>query len=165
MSSVELMSGLLGNLNANIDSDLAGLGKYQSSIWFWREIVLRDLLRFLEFAVEPTLVEVAQNLLYAYTYSGTMESIIRLSQGLFGPDSIVIVDDSEPAIIDIEIKNANVNFLYALAQKDYALAYEERFAMATSDLGSVISYDPLQFFRNFLTPGRVLRNLNINGSQ
>lgn len=149
-------------INSSTDKDLEALFDFKSSVWFWQEIMRRDLLRFLEFAVEPTLVGTAENLLYAYTYSGTMEGIIRLSQGLFGAQSIIIVDDSTPAVIDIEIKNANTNFLYALAQKDYALAIEERFAAATSDLASVVSYDPLQFFRNFLTPGRVLRSLNIS---
>lgn len=162
MNGVELINGITSHLNSSIGSDLNSLDDFKKNIWFWKEIVKRDLLRFLEFAIDQTLVGTAENLLYAYTYSGTMEGIIRLSQGLFGDRSIIIVDDSIPAVIDIEIKNANTNFLYALAQKNYTLAIEERFAAATSDLASVVSYDPLQFFRNFLTPGRVLRNLNIS---
>lgn len=162
MSAVELINKMTNQLNSGIYKDLDSLFNFRGNIWFWQEIVRRDLLRFLEFAIDPTLVGTADNLLYAYTYSGTMESIIRLSQGLFGRQSIIIVNDTTPAVIDIEIKNANTNFLYALAQQNYALAIEERFAAATSDLASVVSYDPLQFFRNFLTPGRVLRSLDIS---
>lgn len=162
MNGPKLVSDIVKSLNERIFADIKALENYRKNVWFWKEVVRRNLLRFLEFAVEPTLVGTAENLLYAYTYSGTMEGIIRLSKGLFGDRSIIIVDDKDPAVIDIEIKNANTNFLYALAQNDYALAIEERFAASTSDLADVISYDPLQFFRNFLTPGRVLRRLNIN---
>lgn len=162
MSAVDVIHGVTGHLASSVGRDLDDLFDFSDNVWFWREIVKRDLLRFLEFAIEPTLISTAENLLYAYTYSGTMEGIIRLSQGLFGRQSIIIVDDSTPAVIDIEVKNANANFLYALGQKNYTLALEERFAAATADLAAVVSYDPLQFFRNFLTPGRVLRSLNIS---
>lgn len=162
MNSTAMTKGILEDLISHVKNDLSDLSDYRRNVWFWKEIVRRKLLRFLEFAIEPTLVSTAENLLYAYAYSGTMEGMIRLSKGLFGDRSIIIVDDKEPAVIDLEIHNANTNFLYSLAQQDYSLAMEERFAAATSDLADVVSYDPLQFFRNFLTPGRVLRSLNIN---
>lgn len=161
MTSTQMLQGLFSHLDTSLNEDVDGLHNYQSSIWFWKEIVRRDLLRFLEFAIEPTLVHTAQTLLYAYTYSGTMEGLIRLCQGLFGDRSAIVIEDSTPAVINIEITNANINFLYSLASKDYTLAIEERFATATSDLAEVVSYDPFMFFRNFMTPGRVLENLSI----
>lgn len=153
----EVSLSLLHTLSKDIDK----IEPFSEGMWFWREIVKRDLLRFLEFAIDQTLVDTAKTLLFAYTYPGTMEGLIRLSQGLFGNQSIIIIDDSTPAVVEIEIKNANVEFLYALAQKNYTLSAEEKFALATTDLGRVVNYDPLQFFRNFMTPGRVLKNLTI----
>ncbi len=162
MKGTQVVHQITKALNESLFEEIKALAGYRKNVWFWKEVMRRNLLRFLEFAVEPTLVGTAENLLYAYTYSGTMEGIIRLSKGLFGDRSIIIVDDQDPAVIDIQIQNANTNFLYALAQQDYTLAIEEQFAAASSDLADVVSYDPLQFFRNFLTPGRVLRSLDIN---
>ena len=161
MTATELTQNIFTTLTDCTRQDLQQMRYFHSHVWFWKAIVQRNLLRFLQLAVEPTLVSTAENLLYAYTYSGTMEGIVRLCQGLFGLGSVVIIDDSTPAVIDVEIQNANINFLYSLSQKDYALAPEAQFAAATSDLAAAVSYDPLQFFRNFLTPGRVLRRVHI----
>lgn len=162
MTSVRLLGDITACLCAQDAHALRDLGQFRTQVWFWKAIVQRELLRFLEFAVEPTLAGTAENLLYAYTYSGTMEGIIRLTQGLFGQASRVTIADETPAVIDLQIENANTYFLYALAQQDYTLAIEQRFAAATSDLAAVVRYDPLQFFRQFLTPGRVLRALRVS---
>ncbi len=162
MKSLDLLKALLHESLSLVQADIDALCGYGKNVWFWKEVMRRNLLRFLEFAVEPTLVSVAENLLYAYTYSGTMEGLIRLSRGLFGDRARIMVQDEQPGMIDLEIENANENFLYSLAMQDYTLAIEEQFAAASSDLADVVSYDPLQFFRNFLTPGRVLRSLNIS---
>ncbi|MGL4525054.1 MAG: hypothetical protein ACRCZM_08680 [Bacteroidales bacterium] len=156
------MNTLVTDLLDPLKNDLKELLLFKDSLWFWKEIAYVNLLRYLDFAIDETLVKTAQNLLYAYTYSGTMEALVRLCQGLFGDLSTVIVDDIGPAIVGVQIENANTNFLYALSSPDYAVAIDRNFAIAASELAAVVTYDPHSFFEIFLTPGRILKSLDIS---
>lgn len=163
MQAFNLTAGILKELNSHVFSDLKNLENYRKDVWFWREVSKRKLLKFLDFASDPLIAETAENLLYAYTCPGTMEAFIRLAKGLFGAGAKINLKEPAPAVIEITVKNANINFLHSLAQQA-TLAFNESLALATSDLADAVSFDPYQFFRNFLTPGRVLKKLNIGES-
>lgn len=164
MTAIDLMNDIKKDISSSTFNDISGLLGFENAIWFW--LLIRDygLLKYIENSQEDIIVETAQSLLYAYKYSGTMEGIIRLCQGIFGKQSIVIVDDSAPAVIDIEVKNANPNFIYSLCESaDFAIAKDTEFAFAINDASSGIGYDPFSFFRHFLTPGRVINQIKISG--
>lgn len=132
-------------------------------LWFWQKIRQIKAVKLLEFATESMAEEAAKAIIYAYKHPGTREAICRLCKGIFGKESISLIDDISPCVIaSISIQNANESLFYALAEDVNTAIASANEAYAHSDLQAIVGYDPLNFFRLFLKAGTALAAVKIN---
>jgi len=136
------------------------LKEAQNHPWFAQKIAGMRLLAYLEYAPRGEIVASMQSILYAFTHPGTREGLCRLCVGLFGQQSILILDET-PNTLTINITNANQDLSFSVAEPTHAVA-EPPYTVAGTSLSSVVGTDPYYFFKRFLPAGVVLLPLNIS---
>lgn len=141
---------------------LAGLADATHHHWFAREVRDRRLLGYLEYAPDITLVQAMRGLFYALSHSGSREGLCQLIHGIFGVQSVIIIDE-EANTLSIEVINAMVSTDYVIAshKSDPMVHASKGYAIAGGSLSSVLGNDPAYFFRDFLPAGVVITSFHI----
>jgi hypothetical protein len=141
-------------------NSLSNSAEASGHAWFARALAQNRLLAYLEFAPAESVVSSLNSLLYAFTHPGTREGLCQLCVGLFGLQSVVLLDDY-PNQVGITITNSNDDFLKAVADQTHAIS-DGIYAQAGTSLQEVVSSDPQYFFKRFLPAGVVIKSINIS---
>lgn len=157
---IEYNHAIVSPLFDTIINDVNQLKDAINHRWYANKIIEYNLLSYLAYAPQETVVEAMHALFYAFSHSGTREGLCQLCLGLFGRDATIIIDD-EPNTVSITIQNANRNFDFAVADETLTVASSHH-AVAATSLQSIVGSNPSQFFKQFLPAGVILTSLKID---
>jgi hypothetical protein len=160
MDSLKAFKAVVAPLESNLEADFDGLKNAVNHEWFSKNIAAFGLMAYLEFAPKEHFNQSMKSLAYAFKHAGTREALCQLCLGLFGLNSVIIIDES-PNQISLKITNSNSNFNYTVANTDKALASNDK-AIAGTSLKTFTDNDPLAFFKLFIPAGVVLTGLEIS---
>lgn len=163
MTSQQAVKNVINDLT---HAQQASLYEYRNAMyhsWFASQIVSHELLALLRYASEESQVASMHALLYAYAHPGTREGLCQLCLGLFGSDSLVIVEEA-PAQVYLKIAISNAGFFFTVLGQD---ASGEVMSVVAGDFTVVafslqaLSNDPIYFLRQFVPVGVILTGLEL----
>lgn len=123
--------------------------------WFALSII--DNVKNLEFGTDDRFGDLLQALTWAYAHPGTVESLIRIAEAIYGQGAVSTIDwETNPGLVNVNVQNANTNQQVGImgfnGTENIGLNFNG-FGLVANKLINVESTDR-KFFLQFLPVGK-----------
>lgn len=151
--------GRLNEISYSFFTDTyTALTQVKNDKWFYDTLIAKDMAYLLSIAnnTGQDIAVIYDALMVCYSHQSSTKGLVLLCKALFGDDSTITADASNPGTLLLVLSNTNASFLNALVSypaNDWILANQDGLTV-NNFINIVGTSDLTRFFEQFLPPGR-----------